>query len=241
MQRITLLSTILLLTAVACGGEETPIDPCAPTVDPVGGFIFPVTVYSGSNGRDPYATELLANFVVGSWEIADPDIATIVPIEGLCDVNFLLPSARLEIKGVGTTTVTAIDGSGARHESTLIVQAYTTADYDIGKTVYMEPNADGTRPSCASCHVGPAGHDHPPSTTGYTPDDVLAKVITMGTYPMCLDGHDGTECECDPNNPACYELLPEQRDLGVPHAWNLTPEEQTGVIVYMRGLRPNGF
>jgi cytochrome c553 len=245
MMKSTLwLLTILLIAtqAFACGGGEDPPGECDPTVDPVMPFVFPSTIYTGHNGRDTYTSAVSANFIAGEWQVADPGIATITPT-GACQSGFFDISALIDIAGVGTTTVSAVDGSGNQYTSTLISQNYTTADYDMGQTVYMEANADGTRPSCGSCHLSPDGADHTPLTTAYFPDDVLLEVITTGSYPDCLRGSDGTVCQCgaDPNDFDCYELGPDERDLSISHAWQLTPEEQAGVVVYLRGLRPAGF
>lgn len=242
MKRTPLLLSIFLIAtqAFACSDDgEMMVDDCEPTANPVGAFIFPATIYTGYNGRDDYTSAVSANFIAESWEVADTSIATVTPTESCQTEGLFEVSAILDIVSAGSTEVIARAG-GQEFRSPIIVQTYTTEQYDAGALVYAEANGDGSRPSCGSCHLSANGADHTPLVTAYYPDEVLLKVITEGIYPNCLSGQDGTECECG-SGPICYELAEDERVLSLAHDWQLNAEERDGVVAYLRSLRPAGF
>lgn len=247
MKQAPLLLSICLITVQlsACVTDESTgpdsTDPaCEPTLNPVNPFVFPSTIYTGFNGRDPYRSAVSANFVAEDWQVMDTSVAMVTPTESCQNTGVLEVSALLDIVGPGTTQVVAISGDN-RFTSPLIAQTYTIEQYDLGAKVYTEPSADGSRPACAACHLGPNGADHTPLVTAYFPDEVLAKVITEGVYPECLSGIDGTECECGSDPRTCIPLTDDDRFLNLPHAFALSAEESAGVVGYLRGLSPQGF
>lgn len=192
-------------------------------------FLWPFVIHTGyTDGtqvfRVPLETDLPGQL---TWTVADPSIAEVTPIDPPADYLEWkkeepdapdLQFAMLTSKKAGTTTV-RVSGGGKTAESELIVRGYTAQDFNVGQTRY-KTGGTGDRQPCAGCHEKPDGWDHSPYWLAIVPDEEVLGAIQTGEYVF----EDGT-IKLNKGN----------------HKWNLTEEEKTGILAYLRGLPPKGF
>lgn len=163
-----------------------------------------------------------------TWTVADPTIADIKPVDPPSDYleakkenpklgDFFF--AMLTTKKAGTTKI-SVSGGGKTAQSDLTVKEYTTAAYTAGQTRYKTGEGTAERRPCAGCHEKPDGVDHSPTWVSILNDDqVLSGVqtgsVTFGNQKFELNGGN--------------------------HKWNLTEEEKTGIVTFLRALPPKTF
>lgn len=190
-------------------------------------FLMPDIINTGFTGgaevfKVPLFTDLTGTL---TWEIADPTLAEITPVAPPADYTEYkkeepdapdLQFAMLTTKKAGTSTV-FVSGGGKKAEAQLVIKAYTSAAYAVGQARYKNAGADARQP-CAGCHEKPDGADHSPSWLALFDDDDVLSAIQTGVYAVDK-----------------YEVN------GGNHKWNLTEEEKTGIMAYLRGLAPRGF
>lgn len=215
---------------------------CGKKLPPCGNQSLPINfspMYSAYDGTHQYQ---LPAWVLGdagttpTWTIDDASIATLTD-DGMGGV-------MLTMKKAGTTKIHAqVDVNCGT--SALTVSAASAADYMVGVQRYNNgapvtldgghyPDGGavdaGINPhaSCVACHsaaaIGPF-HDvaHTPEQTGGFSDGDLAQTFVNGVVP---DGG-----YFDP-------LLVSYTTWNVFHRWNVTQEETTGLVVYLRSLTP---
>ncbi|GEM_PF-1230259 len=193
-------------------------------------FLWPFEIHTGyTDGTQvfkvPLETDLTGNL---TWTVADPSIAEVTPVDPPADYIEAkkefpdevpdLQFAMLTTKKPGTTTVKVSNGSKTA-QSELFVRAYTAADYNVGQTRY-KTGGTGNRQPCAGCHEKPDGWDHSPYWLAIVPDDEVLGAIIEGEYRW-----EDEKYVLNNGN----------------HKWNLTEEEKTGILAYLRGLPPRGF
>lgn len=190
-------------------------------------YLMPDIINTGFTGgaevfKVPLFTDLTGTL---TWEVADPSLAEVTPIPPpaeyteaknadpkVPDIQF----AMLTAKKAGSSKVT-VSGGGKTAEADLLVKAYTSAAYAVGQARYKNAGSDARQP-CAGCHEKPDGADHSPSWLALFDDDDVLSAIQTGVYAV-------DKYEVNKGN----------------HKWNLTEEEKTGIMAYLRGLAPRGF
>jgi len=158
----------------------------------------------------------------------------------------------------GPVTITVKTAGGACGTATLNVTPGVIADYQAGQARYFadagastfngrnaEPEG-GAPTGCVVCHVAAgvsadAGHAglgfndiaHTPEQAGGFSDETLLGIIQNGTVP-------GWSTDAGASADAGYfdETIIPYRFWNRFHRWALTPQEQKGVILYLRGLTP---
>ncbi len=190
-------------------------------------FLMPDLINTGFTGgaevfKVPLFTDLTGTL---TWEIADPSIAEITPVQPPADYAEYkkqepnapdLQFAMLTTKKAGASTV-IVSGGGKTAEAQLTVKTYTSAAYAVGQARYKNAGTDARQP-CAGCHEKPDGADHSPSWLAFFDDEDVLSAIQTGVYAV-------DKYEVNDGN----------------HKWNLTEEEKGGIMAYLRGLAPRGF
>lgn len=194
-------------------------------------------VYTGYDGTNTYQ----ARFVFGSALQNAPDLGIDVTAAQVTVENPALADLeRVDMGPLGPThfviyTVTAraagstrinVTYQGQTASSDLTVYSYTPADVQLGAERYNNPvNPDpATRIACSTCHfaVEQGGIQHSPDYTAFWSEEQALEVVSQGqTTIIFLDGEQ-----------VSYDPEPN----GLPHIWNLTPEEEKGIMAYMRSL-----
>ena len=123
------------------------------------------------------------------------------------------------MKGAGTANITAKSSDGKTASVKLIITAFTTADYDWGKSRYTTTLAGNSKP-CSSCHG--AGLDTPDNTP--TENDGKNDQVVEATYLTGIDKDTGEAIVTASNEP---------------HKWQVTNPK--GMLAYLRALAPHGF
>ena len=143
----------------------------------------------------------------------------------------------LETKKAGTTKVHAVIGD-KRLTAEVIVTEYDPAKRAAGDTRYNDDAGMNARIACASCHLVAGGADHTPTEIGFHDDAAILQATVMGSYPDVCRDQAKVPCEC--GSSGCTEVAGHVLNDGN-HSWELTQEEQEGIIPYLRSLPPNGF
>jgi hypothetical protein len=215
----------------------------APAADgnPEAATVFPPLVHTGYDGvnefKVPVSTDL-SNHVEGDVDWSS-DNAAVVEIASVATPDGY-PAARgvwamITTTGAGSTTVSAQIGQYTV-SSPVMVATYTADQVQAGATRYTTEGGDD-RQACASCHQQAGGADHTPTEMAFHEDAALLLVITAGHYPdQCLTDS-GEECTCDTSG---CERVPGYV-LEVEHTWNLTEDEASGIVPYLRSLPPRDF
>jgi mono/diheme cytochrome c family protein len=170
-------------------------------------------LYTGYNGRDVYKSPILA---LGGdkieWSVDKPDL---VKLEKQANDHEMMIIA----KGSGVAVVTAKAKDGTTATVKVNIAAYTTADYDWGKSRYTSSLAGNSKP-CAACH-GPGldAPDNTPSENDGKSDDVVS-----ATYLTGIDKDTGKSIVTSSNEA---------------HVWKVTNPK--GMLAYLRALTPKGF
>lgn len=211
-RRATVGLSILVMTGFACSSDAPG------TADGQEPFVFPLKAHSGFDGTHTFKVPFIANIEPDPvWELADPSLGTIEPI-GTLEEWEATPGSWVLITttGTGMTELTATLGE-FRASTTLTITAYAPSDLTTGETRYRTPVDPGsTRVACASCHEAEGGADHSPVRAAMYDDAELLSIIMTGE-------------------------LPGQVMLRAPHQWDIRPDEQRGIVAYLRSLPPRGF
>ncbi len=190
-------------------------------------------VYSGYDGTNTYE----ARFIFGSTvrnaaalgvdvtavqaSVEDPSIADLVRVDmgPQGPRHFVLYTVTTRAAGT-TRIITTYQGNTVF--SDLTVYAYTPQDVQVGSTRYSNPpNPNADRVPCSNCHfVG--GIQHSPDYTAFWSEQQALEVVTQGSTTLVFQDGNTVTYDPEPN--------------GLPHAWNLTPEEEAGIMAYMRSL-----
>ena len=109
---------------------------------------------------------------------------------------------------------------------------YELPDLDFAEVIFdpnWQPPEAPDNLACNNCHTTGAKYfeiQHTPTQASRISDEELIKVFTEGVKPPGVG----------------YRILPESlQDLYVDfHTWVSTPEEQKGLIIYLRSLTPQG-
>lgn len=183
-------------------------------------FVFPQGAHTGYDGTNTFRVPMSASVMNPTWTIADPSIASFEATTAPTGLEaFGVSWIMVTAKRPGTTTITATAVSSTG-EATITVAPYDAAATAVGKNRYYTPdNATAAqRNPCASCHALANGADHSPLVLAFRGDADIQSVITTGEYA------------------SDHRIL-----IGVNHVWNLTADELTGIVPYLRQLPPKGF
>jgi len=155
----------------------------------------------------------------------------------------------------GPVTIVATAG-GSCGQSTLNITESTLATYQAGKARYnngvalpasgmglFNPPDGGATFACVDCHAehgmdagaGAGFNDiaHTPEQTGGYSDEQLLAIVQTGTVPgYSPDG--GASADAGYFDPTIVSYKAWNRF----HRWNLTTEEQAGIVTYLRSLTP---
>ncbi len=175
------------------------------------------------------------------WSVSNPSLASIAadPVSG---------GVMITMTGSGSVTVTA-NANGVCGESTLDITPATPDEWDAGRARYNDgvviafcgPRGcgDAGRPSpdagltnntaqCTNCH-GPTANGpyktvaHTPEQAGGFSDAELIAIFTDGVVP------DGGYFDSSIVSYARWQTF---------HKWSMSPDEQQGLVVYLRSLTP---
>ena len=235
-------SLSLGLASCTIGDEADPDD-----IEPVGQpIISPPIVHAGFDGQNVYQVPIntdLERFADGqiSWESDDEAIVTIAPANAPpFPGTFGSKWALIETKAQGATTIHAIVGD-ERLSAQVIVTQYDAADQAIGDARYNNGVASGLQMACAACHLVQGGADHTATEIGFHDDAAILQATMMGRYPDVCRDEASRPCDC--NDEGCELVAGHvlQAGIGIAHEWELSAEEQQGIVPYLRSLQPNGF
>lgn len=230
----------LLLSTGACLGDafEACPEEQRVVIDPERAEVWPPVVHTGYNGRDTFLSPVSTNFVVDRWVSSSQGTATISGYPQCGTPSIYDPAALITSQNSGTVQVTAI-AEGVSKDIDIVITEYSTAATDIGEQRYRTDGVGTERRSCAGCHDAAGGVDHTPLEMAFHDDASILSATKDGHYPnICTDAF-GVECTC--NTPNCDNVSLGYVLLGGEHVWDLTEEEETGIIAYMRSLRPRGL
>jgi hypothetical protein len=183
----------------------------------------PNVVYSGYDGTHTFQVPLAVYDAADDLTVtaSDPTLADITP-KKLVDPNKngVADNGKyywITVKGSGTITLTAKSGS-ATATATVNIVTYDPGRWAVGQGRYT--TAEGTSPPCTQCHGGAGGIDHSPAALATATDEKIAATITTGIDPF------GTVIKIN----------------GQPgHHWQVTDDEKSGLVTYLRALEPRGF
>lgn len=181
--------------------------------------IFPSPAHGGFDGSGLFKIPLAATLAGAAWEV-DPALATVEgrpPPEGIPSAELLPSWALVTPRVAGAIEVVARAGA-VEVSTTIEVVEYSAEELALGARRYNQPDDPGGpgRASCASCHLAAGGHDHSPIYTSYFGDAEILSAVTTGQYS------------------------PDEV-LAVDHEWNLTADEERGIVAYLRSLPPSGL
>lgn len=229
-----------LLTAIGCIGE--PYEACPDDqrimIDPADAQIWPPVVHTGFNSRDTFLAPVSTNFVPDEWTTGNQSIVSVAgyPICGTPSIYD--PSGLVVAENPGLTTVTA-HAPGIALSVDIRVEQYTEEETDIGEDRYEDDGVGDERRSCAGCHQEVNGVDHTPLEMAFHDDAAILAATKNSQYPDLCTDVDGNECQC--GVAGCDNVSPGYILLGGDHAWDLTLEEERGIVAFMRSLRPRGI
>lgn len=224
-------------------------------------FVTPDKVYTGWNGRDVYQAVLVANFGQFEPDSSDDNI--------VCAARLNCPAPQeqgvivlLTTTGPGSATVT-VDSTIPLPNSDVYefdipveVTSYTPAEHDLGSARYLSPaDANGTtRQPCGNCHLGQGGAPHSPLALARYSDRELIAATKTSNFPGTCENGNGLVCDCIPTGEdcsACSETctynVGNELSLasfgGGPgdHIFDLTADEEVGIMAFMRAIDPEGI
>lgn len=225
----------------ACGGDSGGGgDGDGDTGGPVpGGTIVlqPSKLYTAWDGQHDFTVPVVSGVSGATWTASDPSAVSIEPTSD---------GALIKVKkgGVPKVTVTAKSGVGSGSVEVFITQG-TAASWEFGKSRYnngvvalklndagrptitaggimLDPNA-----SCNNCHGTTAmalGVEHTPQQLGGMTDDEVVTIFSMGKKPEGAKMITG---------------IPVTAWMSF-HKWQMTDDEKTGILLYLRSLAPKG-
>ncbi len=212
----TVLAALTLVAACASGPDSPEMQPGPePEPEPEPTSMLVAEGYSGFDGSHAFSMPLASTFSGEvRWRInAGAGALVARPVPDIAkDSEY--PSWALFTPSAAGAVEVAVTGVDRSDIARITVTAYDAGDYAIGERRYHDPGAG--RPSCASCHTKPDGHDHSPLNTMYWSDAQLLRAITTGAYT-------------------------DDTFLAIEHRWDVTAAEARGIIVYLRALPPRGF
>jgi hypothetical protein len=189
-------------------------------------------MYSAFDGVHEFRLPAIVNGYTGvTWEIEDDSLADLAPNGD--------NGVMITTKAAGTTRIIARSGPLSGSAMLTITEA-TPADWELGEQRYnngvplptIDPSmvtaAGFTIPddlSCRNCHGGGAealSVEHTPQQTAGYSDQDLVNIFTMGQKPPTANWRSGIPM-------FFYTML---------HTWAATPEEQRGIVTYLRSLEP---
>lgn len=189
-------------------------------------------MYSAYDGAHDFKVPAVVNGYTGvEWRTDKPEL---VDLEKT-GTN----SVMITTRGAGVAKIIAKAGP-LEGSSVLTITQMSPADWELGNERYNNevplPMIDRTmiNPamivipddlSCRNCHGGGAmalSVEHTPQQTGGYSDEDLVKIFTMGMKPPTAGWKSGIPM-------FIYTML---------HTWSATPEEQKGIIAYLRALTP---
>jgi hypothetical protein len=208
------------ITAITDAG----FDSAPPADSGLGVLAFrPSTLYSGWDGthtfQAPFAVYDSGDDLTVTLD--DPSAGTLVP-KKLVDPakNGVTDDGKyyfLLVSKAGSFTLTATS-QGQTATTKVTITAYDASRWDVGAARYV--TAEGSSPPCTQCHGGAGGIDHSPAALVSADDEKVAATIVTGIDPF------GTAIKIN----------------GQPsHKWTVTPDEQSGLVTYLRALEPRGF
>lgn len=188
------------------------------------------SAYDG--GEHVFKVPAIVNGYTGvRWSAEDPSMVDLVETGE--------NSVMITTRKAGTTRIIARSGALSGSAEIHITEA-NPADWLLGEQRYnnMVPLPDFSAMmasgmgimvpgdlSCRNCHGGGADAlsvEHTPQQTGgYSNEDLIA-IFTMGQKPPTAGWRSGIPM-------FIYTML---------HTWDATPEEQQGIIVYLRAMEP---
>lgn len=255
---VVYLSTFCLLLAVGCGGTEDGGTDCERLTADTSAIVSPVQLFTGTNGRDTYQAIIKTNFGDLSFASSNEQVATVESF-GCLNQRVFGITGVVTGQAAGQTTITVSSGQFSRSVP-ITVTGYTTVEHDLGLQRYENPdNPSALRKGCADCHSQAGGAPHNPAALAGFSDQELIAATKLGKYPDKCILPTSLACNCTPvgTDPgtacdACSEancsftdgiVLDNDRTNSVedPHVWDLTPEEEKGIMAYMRSIPPEGI
>jgi hypothetical protein len=188
-------------------------------------------MYSAFDGEHPFKVPAIVNGYTGvEWSAEDPTLVDLAPMG---DNGVMITTRK-----AGTTRIIARAGALSGSAEIHITEA-NPADWVLGEQRYNNmvplPAFDPMAAmgminipedlSCKNCHGGGAqalSVEHTPQQTGGYSDAELIAIFTMGQKPPTAGWRSGIPM-------FIYTML---------HTWAATPEEQKGVVTYLRSLEP---
>lgn len=228
-------------------GGSAPVDEMLdPAVDWEALTLIYAPLYSAYDGTNTYQVPVRvkdAEIELAGWQAIpstavkfdeDPTVAGQVLITVMQPVESVTIAARNGMIG-GTTTLHVTIGTPEdweigrmRYDNGV---EYELPDFDFAQL--LDPNFMPPEPpdnlACNNCHTKGAKYFeiiHSPTQASLYSDEQLVSIFTMGIKP----------------EPVCYRVLPPDLEyLYVDfHTWESPPEEQKGLIMYLRSLTPEG-
>ncbi|MBX3191139.1 MAG: hypothetical protein KF819_29350 [Labilithrix sp.] len=235
---------------IACSSSETPLRPggvddedagltrdgstydSTPSPESgLGTLLFrPDAIHTGFDGTRTFKVPIAVYDSDADLTVTASDAAavTIAPtklknpvVDGVTDNGkyFLITA-----KKAGAITLTA-KSKGRTATATLTITDYAAGRWAAGEARYTAAGTGADRP-CTSCHVNGEAIDHSPASLATASDMEVGIIVTTGVKP----GPGGT------SSTIVIKSEPE-----TPHAWNVTQQEQDGLVTYLRALEPRGF
>lgn len=258
MTRPLIFCAVLGLSIAAGCSDDPECD--AFTAADINPILTPRTIFTGADGEHEYQAVISTNFGDVEYFSNDMNIATVITI-GCLEKGQFGPTGLVTAVGPGETTITV--GSGGLGQDVKVeVTSYTPAQNTLGDERYNNPanpnSAD--RIACGTCHLGGGGAPHDPLALASRSDAELIAATKLSKYPDRCELENNTTCNCTPDPAAenqcgacpegvdaCTLATGYELDLaktgGGPgeHLFNLTPDEEAGIMAYMRSLPPEGI
>lgn len=190
----------------------------------------PDSIYSGFDGARTFKVPIAVYDADSDLAVtaSDPSAVSIAPttlknpvVDGITDNGkyFLITANK-----AGTVTLTA-KSKGRTTTATLTIASYAAGRWAAGETRYKAAGTGADRP-CTTCHVNGSAIDHSPASLATATDEEVGAIMTTGVRP-------------GPGGSSSTIVIPSEPST--PHAWNMTPTEQEGLVTYLRALEPRGF
>jgi hypothetical protein len=240
----TLVSIGTMLALLACGSSSgggggagdtsSSSGPLVLTGQPAFGLVFS-PMYSAFDGVHDFQVPVVpqGGVTVDKWEIANAQGAVQTGVADFAKEDSF-GGAMIKVRKAGDYFVVAHAGKQIGWAE-LHVTAATPDQWSMGEMRYNNsimlqslipmgttPPKD---PSCKNCHGTGASFldvEHTPQQTGGYSDAELIGIITTGTKPANAVSKSGIPL-------TVYKFF---------HTWTATPEEQQGLVIYLRSFQP---
>ncbi len=184
----------------------------------------PDTMFSGFDGTHtfqvPFAVYDAADDLVvtaddpSAIEVTPKKLVTATTNGGTDNGKYFI----VTVKKAGTIGLLAKSGKSTA-TATINVTTYAPDRWTVGETRYTT-GTGAENPPCTDCHVNGAAIDHSPAALATATDEKIGVVITTGVsthgFPIKINGKIG-------------------------HSWQVSEDERSGLVTYLRGLEPKGF